>query len=220
MMCRLPENILHAQAVNVFTSSTPSSNSWLFKIREICLQYLLPHPLELLKSPPPKQRYKNLVKKHVVDYWEKFLRAEAAVLDSLLYFKPNFCSLLAPHPLWSTCGSSPAKIAMATVQAQMISGRFRTEELCSNWSKNKLGVCLLSKECSSTVENLQHILSLCTALQPTRDKMMKFTEDYSKKFPIVKDIVLSLCDQSSPLFSQFLLDCSSLPSVIMAAQLH
>ena len=102
----------------------------------------------------------------------------------------------------------------------MISGRFRTEELCSNWSKNKLGVCLLSKECSSTVENLQHILSLCTALQPTRDKMMKFTEDYSKKFPVIKDLVLSLCDQSSPLFSQFLLDCSSLPSVITAAQLH
>ena len=220
MICRLPENILHAHAINVFTSSTPSPNSWLFKIRGICLQYLLPHPLELLKSPPTKQRYKNLVKKHVVDYWETFFRAEAAVLDSLVYFKPNFCSLLAPHPLWSTCGSSPAKIAMATVQALMISGRFRTEELCSNWSNNKSGVCLLSKECSSTIENLHHILSACSVLQPTRHKLMKFTEEYSMKFPVIKNLVSSLCDQSSPLFSQFLLDCSSLPSVIKAAQLH
>ena len=220
MICRLPENILHAHAVNVFSSSTPSSNSWLFKIREICLKYLLPHPLELLNSPLPKMRYKNLVKKHVVDYWEKFFRAEAAVLDSLLFFKPVFCSLLAPHPLWSTCGSSPAKIAMATVQAQMLSGRFRTEELCSNWSQNKSGVCLLSSECSSTVENLQHILSECSALQPTRDKLYKFSEDYSKKFPVITELVRSLCKQSSPSFSQFLLDCSSLPSVIIAVQLH
>ena len=88
------------------------------------------------------------------------------------------------------------------------------------WSKNKLGVCLLSHICSATVENLQHILSACTALQPTRDNLMKFTEDYCQKFPIIKELVLSLCMQSSPLFCQFLLDCSSFPTVIKAVQLH
>ena len=220
MICRLPENILHIHAVNVYSSCTPSSNSWFNRIRKICLQYLLPHPLILLKSPLPKDTLKRLVKKHVIDYWEQLLRAEAAVLDSLVFFKPAFYSLQTSHPLWSTAGSSPAKISMATIQAQMISGRFRTEELCSNWSKNKMGVCLLSPSCSLTPENLQHILSACPALQPTRDRMMKFTNEYCSKFPIIKPLILSLCVQSSPTFCQFLLDCSPLPEVISAVQLH
>ena len=209
MICRLPENILHIHAVNIYSSSTPSSNSWFNRIREICLQYLLPHPLILLKSPLPKDMFKRLAKKHVIDYWEQLLRAEAAVLDSLVFFKPAFYSLQASHPLWSTAGSSPAKISMATIQAQMVSGRFRTEELCSNWSKNKMGVCLLSPSCSLTPENLQHILSACPALQPTRDRIMKLTNEYCSKFPIIKPLILSLCVQSTPTFCQFLLD--SLP---------
>ena len=109
---------------------------------------------------------------------------------------------------------------MATIQAHMVSGRFRTEELCSNWSKNKLGVCLLSPCCSQSTENLQHILSACPALQPTRDRMMKWTQEYCKKNPIIKALILSHCVQSSPTFCQFLLDCSPLPKVISAVQIH
>ena len=220
MICRLPENILHTHAVNIFSSSTHSSSSWFHRIREICLQYRLPHPLVLLKSPLQKDTFKRLVKKHVVDYWEQFLRAEAAVLDSLVFFKPAFYSLQTPHPLWSTAGSSPIKISMATIQAQMVSGRFRTEELCSNWSKNKKGVCLLSPSCSLCPEDLTHILSRCPALQPTRDRMMKYTNEYSRKNPIIKPLLLRLCVQSSPTFCQFLLDCSPLPEVISAVHLH
>ena len=71
-----------------------------------------------------------------MDYWEQVLRLKAASLTSLAYFKPNFMSLVKPHPLWTTAGSSPSKMSMATVQARMVSGRYRSELLCSNWSKN------------------------------------------------------------------------------------
>jgi hypothetical protein len=220
MICRLSDNILHTHAMNILSSTTPSSKSWFFKIREICLQYLLPHPLELLKSPIPKEAYKKLIKKHVLNYWEQVLRSEAAILDSFVFFKPIFMSLTTPHPLWTTAGSSPSKVAMATVQAQMISGRYRTELLCSNWSKNKTGICLLSSSCSSNVEDLSHILSSCTALQPTREKLLRFTIDYCTEAPQISELVLSLCKPSSLLFCRFLLDCSSLPSVIGAVQEH
>ena len=145
---------------------------------------------------------------------------EASRLDSLLFFKPGFMSLARPHPIWSTAGSSPAKVAMATVQAQMISGRFRMEQLCSNWSKNKLGVCLLSQSCSMIVEDLEHILSTCIALQPTRDKLMSFTNNYCSEWPIIRNLILNHCSPASPNFCQFLLDCSSLPDVILEAQQH
>ena len=152
----------------------------------------------------------------MLDYWEHYLRAEALHLDSLLFFKPNFMSLTKPHPLWSTAGSSPSKVAMVTIQAQMVSGCFRTEQLCSNWSKNKAGICLLSPACSMVVEDLPHILSLCPALQPTREQLMCYSRKYCEKY--CQQIGMS--NPTSAQFCQFLLDCSPLPPVVSAVQLH
>ena len=218
MICRLSGNILHEHAVNIFSSVTPSSKSWFFQIRDLCLCYHLPHPLEQLKFPLSKKSFKILINKNVLDYWEQVLRSEASGLDSLLFFKPNYMSLTKPHPIWTTSGCSPSKVAMATIQARMISGRYRTEQLCSHWSRNKTGSCLLSSTCSSTVEDLTHILSCCHALQPTRVKLMSFTLQYCEEFPTIKKLTLSLCTPSNPVFCQFLLDCSCIPSVIAAVQ--
>ena len=68
-----------------------------------------------------------MVKSNIISHWANKLKVEAALLPSLKSFNPSFMSLTAPHPLWWTAGSSPSKVAMATtIQAQMISGRYRT----------------------------------------------------------------------------------------------
>ena len=220
MICRLPENILHRHAVNYFTSATSSSKSWFSQIRALCLQYHLPHPLEQLKSPLQKTPYRNTVKKKVISYWEFLLRAESSSLESLTFFKPNFMSLTTPHPLWITAGSSPSKIAMATIQAKMLSGRYRTERLCRHWSKNKDGLCLLSSSCDQTMEDLPHILSSCSALTATRDKLADFTTEYSHSVPHIAQLISEHCSPSSSTFCQFLVDCSTIPDVILATQTH
>ena len=221
MICRLQENILHKHASNFFSSATLNPKSWFAQIRELCLKYFLPHPLELLTSPPPKYSYKMMVKKHIIDHWEKELRREALALPSLMFFKPSFMSLVTPHPLWLTAGSSPSKVAMATVQAQMISGRYSTEKLCRHWSSNLTGACLLSPECSDMLEDIPHILSSCHALAKTRDKLLLYTNEYAEKIPDpIKQLILLLCHPASPTFNQFLLDCSVIPIVISATQSH
>ena len=106
-----------------FCFATPSSNSWFHQIRNLCLKYSLPHPATLLSTPPTKEAYKSLVKKHVVNYWELLLRSEAESLPSLEFFHPSYMSLSTPHPLWRTAGASPTKVVMATVQARFLSGR-------------------------------------------------------------------------------------------------
>ena len=196
-----------------------SSNSWFTQIRDICLLYKLPHPIQLLKNQLSKENYKKLVKSHVVDHWEELLRAEAALLSSLTFFLPNFMSLTKPHPLWSTAESSPSKISMATVQARMISGRYRTEMLCSNWSKNTSGCCLLSTECKLIPEDIPHILANCAALQETRHSLKKFTTVKCRSLTsVTRQLIDRFCTPSSPKFIQFLLDCSVLPEVISAVQ--
>ena len=128
-------------------------------------------------------------------------------------------SLSKPHPIWWTAGSSPHKIAMATIQARMVSGRFRTASLCSHWSRNIDGNCQLSDSCSNTSEDISHILTSCVALQPTRQKLYSFTSNYCTNVsPVIRNILEQFCTQSSERFCQFLLDCSVLPAVIRAVQ--
>ena len=92
-------------------------------------------------------------------------------------------------------------------------------DFSSHWSQNKAGVCLISKECSSLVEDIPHILRFCTALDPTRVKLKKFTHKYCMRAPpIIRELASSLCTTASPFFCQFLLDCSVLPPVIAATQ--
>ena len=169
MITRLPGSVLHKRALNVLCSVPSRSKSWFHQIRDICLTYNLPHPLEFLSSPPTKLQFKKLIKSHVIDYWEKLLRAEAAPLSSLEFFSPAFMSLKSPHPIWTTAGSSPSKVALATIQAQMLSGRYRTQLLCSHWSPLSSQCCQLSQACSNIVEDIPHILRDCEALRATRE---------------------------------------------------
>ena len=114
MITRLPGSILHKHAVYVLVSLKSSCKSWFYQIRELCLTYNLPHPLQLLEFPSFKLSFSTLVKKKGLSYWEQKLRSQAN-LPSLVHFKPEFMSLKYPHPLWTTAGSSPYEIVKARV---------------------------------------------------------------------------------------------------------
>ena len=130
-------------------------------------------------------------------------------------------SLVSPHPLWSTAASSPSKVAMATVQAIFLSGRYRSEALCCHWTSNKSGTCLLSPSCKGIIEDVFHILCVCPALDQTRTKLQTYTSEYAEKVsPEVKLLLCQLCSPSYSYYSKFLMDCSSLPLVISAVQSH
>ena len=81
-------------------------------VRDLCVKYVLPSPQSLLKFPMPKDKYKNLVKSRIIDFWECHLRTEANKLShhSLQYFKQRFMSLTCPHLLWTSCGSNAFEI--------------------------------------------------------------------------------------------------------------
>ena len=223
MITRLPENILFKHALNVLTCSKSSSNSWFVQVRNLFLQYNLPHPLNFLENPLSKTAFKSTVKKHVISYWECQLRAEASARSSLIFFHPEYLSLVRPHPIWLTAGSSPYQVNMATIQAKMLSGRYRTETTTSYWSKNPNGYCLLPSCIGrNTQEDLIHMLTCCGSLDQARSSLMAFTTTRTQatSSPILKTIVDQYCLPSHPQFSQFLIDCSCLSPVIAATQLY
>ena len=166
------------------------------QVQDLCIKYHLPQPLQLLQ-------------KHVLDYWEELLRSEAEDprFTSFVYFKSKLVSLSTHHPLWPSAGPSPSKVVMASVQAQMVSGCYRNEGLCRNWSiQNTKG--------NASSPQLEQ-----TLFQDIQAQLNLFTISYCKNIlAVISNLSLSL--PSNPSFCHFLLDCSIIPAVIRAHQLH
>ena len=218
MVTRLQGSILHNHAMNVYRRGKPSSRSWFLQVRDICLQYSLPHPSTLLEFPLTKLAFKNLVKKAVVSFWEKKLRDDAKSLKSLEHFRPEYMSLSVPHPIWLTAMSSSYEVIKAKVQAKMLSGRYRTEVLSRHWSTNRPGHCLLPS-CTAQIEDLAHILVFCPSLSHIRTNLLHFTKQYLAKIPEgALQQITNIASPASPLFMDFLLDCSTIPCVILLVQ--
>ena len=129
-------------------------------------------------------------------------------------------SLCKPHQLFLTASDSTYEVIKATIQAKMLSGRYRTEKLCRFWSQNRKGICLF--ECCRDLEipeDLHHILSVCPALEEIRGKLHRFTNSKCSTLPSeVTKIVIGHTRPCDPLFVHFLLDCSQFPEVIRCVQ--
>ena len=217
MISRLVGDPLNTHARHVLVAAKPSSKSWFWQLRDICLQYRLPHPLKLLDFPPTKEEFKRLASSHVQDFWEQKLRGEASLLPSLQYFHPHYMSLKYPHPLWSTAKGNPYEVAKAIQQARLLSGRYRTETLCRHWSQNREGYCLapLCRQ-SQLKESIEHILLENSAYTQIRKDLI--TLWLKCKHPIVHFLAIQALASPKEYLVQFLLDCSVLPQVIVANQ--
>ena len=69
-LCRLRDgnNILAVRARDVFSSALSSSKSWFWRLRQLCLQYGVPHPLTWLSSVPSKHQVKTATRAAVHEY--------------------------------------------------------------------------------------------------------------------------------------------------------
>ena len=102
MICHLDGNILNKHAKYVLTSCKDASKSWFLRIRDLCVMYNLPHPLQLLEEPPTKEQFRIVSRARVYEYWHTWCCSEVASLSSLIHLRPLCLPLTRPHPLWLT----------------------------------------------------------------------------------------------------------------------
>ena len=221
MIARKPQSLLHKLALDYFSCHKLSAKSWFDQVRKICLMYQLPHPLILMRNQQPEEAFKKLTRSAVIRYWETKYRQEALQLPSLKYFHPEFMSLSTPHQLWRSAHSSSYEVSKAIVQARMLSGRYRTELLCSHWSANRNGWCLTpSCQGCEIPEDLEHILAFCPSLDKTRENLLMFSMTFAQQNPVLLPILATYTNPAHPLYIQFLLDCSCLQDVISITNLY
>ena len=216
MICLLQDDPLCELAKDVLTTLTRRSNSWFAQIRNLCLQYNLPHPLEFLQAPKPKENFKKLVRAKIIDYWENKFRGEAAPLTSLEYFKPCYMSLTKPHAIWTTARENPYEVAKAVIQVRMLSGRYRTKLLTSNWINSQDVHCPVPY--CTEVESLQHILLDCPAYAIPRTNVVK--KWLSVEDPVVAQLAKHALSQPTSYLMQFILDATALPETINLMKTH
>ena len=112
--------------------------------------------------------------------------------------------------------------SMARTQCLMVGGTYRTEAKCRFWSdNNKEGYCVaptcVGKDIRSDID---HILSSCPGLSEARGRLINFMFDYSDQNPAISSVVNKYAKTDSPLFVQYVLDCSCLPEVVSLCQTH
>ena len=217
MICHLPGDPLHAHGIYVLSSLPKSSHSWFHQVKDLCLQYCLPHPLELLEHPVKKSHFKKLVKLKVTEYWQHVLAEECSSLSSLRYFCPQKASLSFPHPMWTTTVGNCFESSKSAVLARMVSGRYRTERMCRFWSSNRNGYCLL-ETCHNVFEDLEHMLISCPALEDTRIKLHRLCSSETVHCPPLHQFVLCILSSPPSIQTKFILDSSSFPEVISLRQ--
>ena len=102
----------------------------------------------------------------------------------------------------------------------MLSGRYRTEGLCRFWSPNQRGLCLLPSCADKQIkEDIQHLLTSCPSLNHSRRTLVSHFREYSRRQPNLAEIINSfLTSPDRDYCVQFLLDCSTIPSVILLRQ--
>jgi hypothetical protein len=219
MLARQEDTILQTHGKHVLTSARSTASSWFQKVRDNCLIYQLPHPLAILDQPLSKQKFNRLVKARVTDHWEVKLRSKAAALTSAPYFKPQFMSLIRPHPIWSSCGSNPFECHKAVITTRMLSGRYLTDKLQRHWTHNKAGTCLLPDCFPGSEGSLEHLLLCCEALSHTRSNLMSLCFRVAAECDELYRIITCVLNSDDQVMTmQFLLDCTVMPEIIRAVQ--
>ena len=136
-----------------------------------------------------KYVFKKLVNSKIHEFWHNKLCHDASQRPSLQYLRPQFIPLNGkPHLIWESSSSSPSATRAAIIQAKLLSGRYRTDALCSKWSDSPPSCSLPG--CDKSPADTFHLLSgECDALRGCLANNLLNGLNILSKMPQLFDIV-------------------------------
>ena len=102
----------------------------------------------------------------------------------------------------------------------MLSGRYRSDKLLSNFHPTNSPNCQLSCDSPNTFGDVPHLLVHCSSLAHRRTVLFEYWDAIVSRNPACSLIVDQMKLAPPALFTQFLLDCSVIPEVISLVQIH
>ena len=130
-------------------------------------------------------------------------------------------SLTRTSAIMSSCGSSTFEIQKATVQARMVSGRYRTCWLRRHFSQGESGVCRVPGCTGEMQGTLVHLATgQCPGLVAAVAKAARHWNNYLTNHPLLFPLIQEMSCADPEDFLKFLLNPATQPGVIAIAQRH
>ena len=187
-------------------NSSENSRTWAIHLRHLCQTYGLLDPLEYLKKDPPsKSEFKENVLTKICAHHERSLRALADNNSKMLYLNVSLTGLRGRHHPALAGIITTQEVQKCRIHLKMLAGDYFTYEVKADQSGG-------SPHCRccpypSPSENLQHILTKCSAYSDVRTRIVKEYENLGSQSKSNISFQSILSDDSS--FCQFVLDPSS-----------
>ena len=120
-----------------------------------------------------------------------------------------------PHPIWTSCCGSQSAVKAATVQARILSGRYRDDLFVSRYSQGD-GSCSF---CSFYPGDYVHLLSgTCPSLAPALKLSLQNSIRILSDWPLLLSPVLSSLSKSPEEWAQFVVHPTVNSEVIRVSQ--
>ena len=151
-------------------TSSENSRTWSIHLRHMAKLYGIDDPLDLLKCDTPlKSSFKELVTTKITSYYEKLLRQLARNNSKLGFLNVSVSGLRGRHHPALSGVTTTHSVRQSRVHIKMLSGDY----FCySVKARQQPGVSPHCRLCDNPNDNLEHILTRCSATGPQRKKIL------------------------------------------------
>ena len=184
-----------------------SQESWFVKVTDIAQKYELPCPHDLIRNPPTKEAWKALVNRTVDNYHITNLQKDAEDKSTLKFLNLGDTVSGKPHNIWTSCGTQPFAITMASMKVKIAVGTLLLQSHRSKFSKSHIDpTCKL---CSRGPEDIIHFLVSCGTLNIVRDKYITELKTYLKNIRNFSQSVLDSLFSDEVTLAKLIIDCTT-----------
>ena len=190
----------------IVKNSSENSRTWIIHLKYLCEKYGLEDPFScLIKDPPSKSTYKEMVATRITAYYENMLRQSAQKNSLMTYLNVSTTGLRGRHHPALSNMITTREVRLSRPHIKLLSGNYLTYKIKADQS----GGSPRCRICSSgDDESVCHVISTCQGLADVRGRVLEEFRELCKgtknriNFDDIVQNVETLC--------QFVLDPTSL----------
>ena len=191
--------------------SPENSHTWSRHIRNLAIMYNVEDPLSCIqKSAPLKKDYNEYMLTSITVYHEKKLRKAASTNSKMTYLNVNLKGLNGRHHPALQGVSTTQGVSKMRAHIKMLCSDLYTYQMRAEYQGGSphCRLCQQPSVNNENVENLEHIITECSAYSEVRDRLLKEMENLCKNSKSGFNFVDIRGNTTN--LTQFILDCSSM----------
>ena len=202
-----PQSKIYSIVKFLLETSPENSRTWSMHLRHLSQKYGLNDPLDCMKTDPTsKSIFKENILTKICAHYERLLRDDASSNSKMKYLNVSLSGLRGRHHPALANIITTTEVQKSRIHLKMLAGDYFTYEVKSDQSGGSPH-CRSCLDPSKPVENLQHIISICSAYSDIRERI---SVEYKEICSTSKSNISfeEICSDSE-VFCQFVLDPAS-----------